>query len=176
MYKEKLLILGKSGSGKNFTCESLVKEGLKQLVKETTRPKRKGETQGIDYNYIDDKEFLYKLENGHFLTYQSFKIDKETTWYYGISKEEFEKCDMLQVTPGELDEILKIVDRDRCFVVYLDIDKDVREERILERNDNNDSLKRRLEQDDKDFSVNIDFDLKISDPYFETGLILDLIE
>ena len=51
-----------------------------------------------------------------------------------------------------------------CFVVYLDIDRSVRESRLLGRQDKNDSITRRLDADDIDFQSYNDYDLKITDP------------
>jgi dephospho-CoA kinase len=79
------------------------------------------------------------------------------------------------MTPGELNQIDPII-RKKCFVVYLDIDRKVRESRIMRRNDNNDSIIRRLEADELDFSNFRDYDLKITDPEFEVDDIISLMD
>ncbi len=50
--KEKLIILGKSGSGKDYLMRKLVEKNLVGCLKSTTRPQRKNEIQGITYNFI----------------------------------------------------------------------------------------------------------------------------
>ena len=62
------------------------------------------------------------------------------------------------------------------FVVYLDIDMEIRRKRISKRNDNNDSIERRLEADEIDFKDYKYYDLKITDPEFEAEWVYDLMD
>jgi len=173
---EKMLILGKSGSGKDFLMRKLVKKNLKPGLKWTTRPQRKNEENGITYNFVDEQTFLNNIDN--FLCYQKFEVtplEKEKeTWYYGLTKEEFENGQLFIFTP---EEFLKINEEERknCFVVFLDIPDDIRESRIIKREDNNDSVKRRLDSDAKDFENFNDYDLRITDPDFTADDIYDLM-
>lgn len=175
---EKVIIIGKSGSGKDWLLRQLQKEGLKVSVKTTTRPQRKNEVQFETYNFINDSEFKSLLEEKQFICYQSFNVTPEgrdpETWYYGLSKEEFNKAQAFIMTPGELEQIDEET-RKGCFVVYLDIDRRIRESRISGRNDNNDSVQRRLDADEIDFKSFGDYDLKITDPEFEVDLVLSLM-
>jgi guanylate kinase len=66
--------------------------------------------------------------------------------------------------------------RKGCFVVYLDIDRGVRESRLLGRQDKNDSITRRLDADDIDFQSYNDYDLKITDPEFSSDDVYDLMD
>lgn len=50
--KEKMLILGPSGSGKDFLMRKLSKK-LKPCLKCTTRPMRASENQKVEYNFIN---------------------------------------------------------------------------------------------------------------------------
>ena len=51
-----------------------------------------------------------------------------------------------------------------------------RENRILKRNDDNDSVIRRLDADEIDFQNFKDYDLKITDPEFESIDIINLMD
>ena len=73
---EKILITGKSGSGKDWLLRQLEKEGLKVSAKTTTRPQRKNEVQSVTYNFINDGEFQSLLENKQFICHQSFYEEK----------------------------------------------------------------------------------------------------
>lgn len=175
---EKLLIIGKSGSGKDFLMRKLVEKGLSPCLKCTTRPIRKFEKQGVTYNFIKEEEFKSLISDNKFLTYQSFEVTPENsqpqTWYYGITLEEFMTKQVLIMTPGELltlsDELRK-----ECFIVYLNISREVRESRLHNREDKNDSVQRRLDSDEIDFSIEIDYDLGITDPDFTADDIYDLM-
>ena len=172
--REKLIISGKSGSGKDFLLRELKKIGLNPSVKITTRPKREFEIDGVNYHFKTQDEFKKIIESNGLIVNQEFLNDKGDIWNYGISIDDFSNNQVFIMTPGEISQI-NSEDRKNCFVVYLDIDRSVRESRLLTRNDLNDSVKRRLDSDELDFSKFTDYDLRITYPYFDTDLIFDLM-
>jgi len=171
---ERLLILGKSGSGKDFLMRNLAKLGLTIGLKTTSRPIRYYEKNNVQYDFISNELFLEKKNQNEFLVSQSFNI-LEDIWYYGITKSEFERAQVFIITPDEFLQIDKET-RKRCFVVYLDIDRSIRESRLLGRQDKNDSITRRLNADDIDFQEYKDYDLKITDPEFSADDVYDLMD
>lgn len=58
-----------SGAGKTSLVRALVEstEGLCVSVSHTTRAKRPGEVDGVNYNFVDHAEFTLMLEQGAFL-------------------------------------------------------------------------------------------------------------
>lgn len=177
--KEKCLVVGKSGSGKDFLMRNLVKKDLIGCLKTTTRPKRNHETQGITYDFVSDLSFNQMIQDEKLLCYQTFNVTPEgrdpETWYYGITKEEFERAQVFIMTPGDF-ACIDPETRKNCFVVYLDIDREIREDRILGRNDKNDSVKRRLDADEEDFKDFGDYDLRVTDPDFTAEDVYDLMD
>jgi guanylate kinase len=171
--KEKLIILGASGSGKDFLLRELVKKGLRYSPKFTNRPKRSLEREGIDYNYISNDKFI-KMKENEVKVYQSFPIGDEI-WYYGITKENFNNNQVFIMTPHELSQLSEI-DRVGTFIVYLDIPEDIRRKRISNRNDNNDSIERRIKADELDFKGFNTYDLKITDPEFDADSVYELMD
>jgi guanylate kinase len=171
---EKLVIVGKSGSGKDWLLREVKKSGLKESVKVTTRPKRSREVDGVDYHFRTIEEFDELINKNELLVYQDFCNHKGELWKYGISKSDFDDNQIFIMTPGEIKQIPEYL-RENCFIVYLDIDRDIREKRILTREDLNDSVKRRMDSDEIDFKDFKDYDLKISDPDFESELVLNLM-
>ena len=178
MKQEKIIILGASGSGKDYLLRKLAEKGLKTCLKWTTRPARKFEQNGITYNFVEDNQFKDAINENKFLTYQEFVVtpedSKEVTWYYGITIEEFNEAQAFIMTPGELKDLNDEM-RKKCFIVYLDIDRSVRESRLFRRDDKNDSIKRRLDADDNDFNIEIDYDLRVTDPEFGVDDIFNLM-
>jgi len=172
--KEKMIILGASGSGKDFLLRELVKKSLRYSPKFTTRPRRSLEREGIDYNYINNDKFLTMKDKGEVKVYQSFPIGDEI-WYYGITKENFNDNQVFIMTPHELSQLSEI-DRDGIFIVYLDIPEDVRRKRISNRSDNNDSVERRIRADELDFEGFNTYDLKITDPEFDADSLYELMD
>lgn len=74
------IISGPSGSGKTTFYKKLLST-RKELVKSvsvTTREKRSGEKNGIDYVFVSKKMFFYKVKAGHFL-----ESEKVFDNYYG---------------------------------------------------------------------------------------------
>jgi guanylate kinase len=179
---EKLIILGQSGSGKDFLMRKIVKKDLIGCLKTTTRPQRKHEIQWVTYEFVADWTFKERIENGEFLCYQTFNVTPEgrdpETWYYGITNAEFEKAQVFIITPAEF-YMLDAETRKGCFVVYLDIDRPTREERVLRRRDMNDSIKRRMDADEEDFadfSKSGDYDLRVTDPDFNADDVYALMD
>jgi len=176
---EKLIILGQSGSGKDFLMRNIVKKDLIGCLKTTTRPQRKHEIQWVTYEFVADWTFKERIENDEFLCYQTFNVTPEgrepETWYYGITKAEFERAQVFIMTPGEFASIDPET-RKKCFVVYLDIDREIRESRIIGRNDKNDSVQRRLDADEEDFKGFGDYDLRVTDPDFTAEDVYDLMD
>jgi len=175
MKKERLIIAGHSASGKDYLSESLVKMGLKKSVTYTTRPIRNGEVDGEVYHFVSLDEFNIMESNNLFYEFEDFKVDNGYLWYYGSTNEDWDKCNLFIKTVRGINEIRK-EDRDSCFIVFLDIPKDVRYQRLLERNDNNDSVNRRIESDEKDFDGFLDYDLKIIDEDFDPQMVFDLMD
>jgi guanylate kinase len=63
-----LVISGPSGAGKTSVVDWLLKEdpGLVLSVSCTTRPRRGDEVEGIDYFFVDEREFLTRRDRGEF--------------------------------------------------------------------------------------------------------------
>ena len=171
--QEKIILTGPSGSGKDFLLRGLIKKELKYSPKFTTRPKRYLERDGIEYNFIDNQNFEELQKEKKIKVYQSFLIG-EDTWYYGITKQNFEENQLFIMTPYEISQLSE-EDLKGCFLVYLDIGMEIRRKRISKRNDNNDSIERRLQADELDFKDFKGYDLKITDPEFEAEWVYDLM-
>jgi guanylate kinase len=64
-----LVISGPSGSGKTTLCDRLVREFPRVVysVSCTTRPRRPGETDGVDYRFLEAAAFQRDVEAGLFL-------------------------------------------------------------------------------------------------------------
>lgn len=170
---EKILICGQSGSGKDHLLRGLIKMGLRYSPKITTRPKRSLEVDGVDYKFLINESFNKLKDENKIKFYQKFVIE-EVDWFYAVDSENFENNQLFIVTPNEIEQ-LSSKDRRKCFVVYLDIPEDVRRSRITRRNDNNDSVERRIQSDKEDFKDFIDYDLRIVDSEFDIEMVYDLM-
>ncbi len=80
-----VVISGPSGAGKGTLCKRLLMEMgyLKVSVSATTRKPREGETEGTSYYFINEEEFIKRVNNNEFLEYAKVYGN-----YYGTPKEE----------------------------------------------------------------------------------------
>lgn len=84
MNKVNILLLGKAASGKDYSAKKLKElfgDRANLVVSSTTRPKRHGEVNGVDYNFISLGTFLKKISEKTMLEYSIFN-----DWYYGIDQ------------------------------------------------------------------------------------------
>ena len=70
-------------------------------------------------------------------------------WYYGTSKIQFRNDDIFILTPKGISNLLPI-DRKESLIIFLDIDENIRKERLFKRGDV-DKVERRLKADEEDF-------------------------
>ena len=158
MNKKRIIIVGKGGSGKDHMRKDLQSMGFKYCVSHTSRPMRDGESEGVDYFFVDPEYFQKNPE----LFYESVIFND---WYYGTSIAEFRRSNLLIMTPSGIGKLTS-QDRSESLIVYIDIPEDVRRGRLQKRGDS-DSVHRRLSADFRDFDNFFDYDLSIKDPFFK---------
>lgn len=156
----KIAIVGPGASGKDLFRKRTQDKGFKFGVSCTTRPPRTGEVHGSDYYYLTDEKFELDIANNRFVEWQEFN-----GWKYGMSKEEFEICDVM-ILNAEAVDLLDKSYRDRLFVIYFDIPEDIRLQRLIARNDFKYEPERRIAEDRKQFKNFTNFDLRITNPNF----------
>jgi len=80
------IIEAPSGTGKSTVIKELLKQdrNLKFSVSVTTRPKREGEKEGVDYYYISDAQYDKLLEQDAFYEY----VDSQYGSRYGTLRSE----------------------------------------------------------------------------------------
>ena len=78
-----IVVSGPSGSGKNSIVTNLHKynNNFWESISMTTREKRPGEKDNIDYYFISKEEFLKNIEDGNLLEYTNYN-----GFYYGTPK------------------------------------------------------------------------------------------
>jgi guanylate kinase len=161
---KKLIIMGKSASGKDTLRNLLLEKGLKESVSYTTRPRREGEINGKDYHFISLDQFNALEEKNFFLESEKFR-----DWKYGRSYESIEEGDVFIATVTGTSNMIKKLGRDKFYVLELDCSDEIRKERSLKRGDDPVEVERRLKTDDADFSAarNFETNLKLSSEHME---------
>ena len=160
---KKVIITGKSGSGKNYLLNGLILKGFEYSPKITTRPKRINEIDGMDYTFIDNDLFEKYIDDNKIDIRQKFLI-KEKIWWYGFLNEDFISNNLFILTPFELKSLKN---RNDYIIVFIDTDEKTLRKRLLSRNDDSDSVDRRMLSDNKDFENFEDYDIHITESFFK---------
>jgi guanylate kinase len=69
-----IVVSGPSGSGKDVVAQEFIKgTDIKRIVTYTNRPKREGEVDGVDYNFVATEQFEQWIREGKFLEYVVYR-------------------------------------------------------------------------------------------------------
>lgn len=134
------IISAPSGAGKSTICKELVKQlpDLILSVSYTTRPKRRGEVDGMDYFFISEEEFQKKLKDNFFIEWAEVYGNK-----YGTSKEFITKVisegkDILLEIDVHGAKNIKKAFKDAVAIFILPPSIQELEKRMKQRNENSD--------------------------------------
>ena len=156
----KIVLVGKAASGKDYLRKRLMDRGLSYGISHTTRDPRPGEVEGKDYIYVSVDEFMQIVNEGNIIEYQKFN-----GWFYGITREQFKKADVM-IMNAEAVEMLPEDIRKQCTVIYLDIPLEVRRQRLMARSDQQDPMEGRIQLDEQQYANFTDYDIRITNPDF----------
>lgn len=159
MEKTKIIICGKSGSGKDYLKNLLINsnKGYLYAISHTTRPKRENEIDGKDYHFVSEETFLNMINKGLFVEHTKFN-----NWYYGLTKISFEMGNVFILTPSGIKQLPEYFKK-QSLIIYLDIDEITRANRLYNRKDNQDSVYRRMKADNEDFANFTEWNIRITD-------------
>jgi guanylate kinase len=166
---KRIILVGKSASGKDHArkiCQQWL--GMHYAVSYTTRPPRDGEDDGVDYNFLSEQTFQEMIDRDEWYEYVVFN-----GWYYGTSREQMELSNAVFIMTPKGMAHLEPTDRKESLVIYFDIEEDLRKARMAERGGNADTVDRRIEADRIDFADYVDYDVKISKPYYTIKDVYD---
>jgi len=83
-----VVISGPSGAGKTTVCRELKKDPRVTFsVSSTTRPRRPGEREGVDYHFLSQKEFEARVARGEFLEHAVYNGHS-----YGTERAQMERA------------------------------------------------------------------------------------
>lgn len=148
-----IVLVGKTASGKTLIANEMMKRGYKKIVTTTTRPMRKKEFDGIDYDFISEDDFIEKAKNHYFLEFTSYKTTNGT-WYYGTPLESVENAkdkSIVVLNPYGCKEILSLLPDKNITIFYIYANNNTMKKRLLKRGDTKDEIERRIKADNEDF-------------------------
>lgn len=161
--KKLFCIIGKTGAGKSSLLDIILNNekndlGLKRLVYNTTRAPRKGEINGVDYNFTSEEEFKNMEDSGKVLESRSYNTENNGKAYYFTAKSSLSEDVDYICAPSieQLDSYINTLGKDSIYVICIRADVKIRFKRVSEkRNSSEDDfyeLCRRVVQERKDWS------------------------
>ena len=154
--KKIFALLGYSSVGKDTILKQVLKDmdDVKPIISTTTRPMRKGETEGVEYYFIDDTEFFRRgtdfVEQRIYHTkVKENGVEKDATWRYGIERAELEKDDYLIVIVDSVGykELKNYVGNGKIVPIFISAPQEELRTRALARGDLEAEVDRRLKDD-----------------------------
>lgn len=140
--KMKVLLVGKSGSGKNTVQDYLVNRyGIKPLMSYTTRSKRYPEED--THIFITEQEYEEIKQKEKIIAYTFYNGN-----HYFATEEQFKESDIYII---DLDGLLYMRNQniDMPFIsIYIDIPSEIRAERMARRGDSPKKILERIDIDD----------------------------
>lgn len=153
------VVVGKSGVGKDTVVNNYLKNNndIKKITQYTTRPMRKNEVNGKEYNFISDEEFDILLSKNKFCCVERYQVANGDTWKYAIKTEDLKKYDdcILTCNPKSAVNLSLTLNWNELTMVEIKADLNKRVERYLKRDEytleNVNELVRRFINDEEDF-------------------------
>ncbi|HIW21262.1 MAG TPA: guanylate kinase [Candidatus Dorea intestinavium] len=155
-------IMGKSASGKDTIYKSLVEKfpQLKTVVLYTTRPKREGEVDGVEYHFITPKKMQEFKADKKLIEIRGYHTTKGLWEYATIEDGQIDLESASYLMMGTLESYLKIKEyygHEKVVPLYLEVPDVLRLERALNREKSQEipdcqELCRRFLADCEDFS------------------------
>lgn len=160
-----IVLVAPSGAGKTTIAQKLLEDfqKIKFSVSATTRPPRKGETNGKDYYFLSEKEFDQKIEEKKFLEWETYSGNK-----YGTLQSEVDKLvetgyfPLLDIEVYGALNVKHIYGSEAVSIFIEPPSMDVLAERLSNRgSETNESLRKRLKRAKMEMSYSDQFDYSV---------------
>lgn len=180
-------IMGKSSSGKDHIYRALLEMKeleLQKIVMYTTRPRRMGEEDGIEYYFVDDVTAQKYEDSGKVIEMRQYHTVHGLWKYFTVDdgRIDLEKGRYLVIGTLEVyEKFCEYYGKEVIMPIYIEVDDSIRLERALKRERKQDvpkykELCRRFLADSEDFSEEKLMQAGIGRRYLNEGDIEDCIK
>lgn len=157
-------LMGKSSCGKDTIYKRILSEGilpLKTLVSYTTRPIRDGETDGVEYYFLTEKELQALEAENRIIELRAYDTIHGIWKYFTVNDHQINLKEHNYLIIGTLESYLKLQDyfgKDALVPIYIELEPGERLQRALNRERVQQEPKyaelcRRFLADEADFSL-----------------------
>ena len=132
-------LMGKSSSGKDTVYKQLLNEealSLQRIIPYTTRPVRFGETDGIQYYFVDERRLTELEEAGKVIELRAYHTMQGVWKYFTVDDGHInlEKHNYLTITTLEAyTEIRRYFGKSAVVPIYIEVEDGERLQRALDR-------------------------------------------
>lgn len=133
------VLMGKSATGKDTIFQTIVKKGvcdLKTIITYTTRPIRKGETEGIEYHFVTQEQFM-KWEREHkIIEKRSYQTVYGIWNYFTVDDGQINLSCYNYIMIGTLEtykQMREYFGEDKIYPIYIEVEDGLRLFRALSR-------------------------------------------
>ena len=137
-----IVLAGASASGKTEVAKMLSsKYGIVKVITTTTRDLRVGEVDGRDYFFVSKERFQEMIKEDRFVEYTVYNDN-----FYGSTKDQIAPNKCVVIDPKGLKAYIALNDPN-IVTFFLDSKEETRYARMLQRGDNPEDAKKRIEHD-----------------------------
>ena len=160
---EIVFIMGKSSSGKDSIYKKLKEDdklGLTNVVLYTTRPRRDGETDGVEYNFVTDEKEQEMEKLNKIIELRCYNTAYGVWKYFTADDGQIDlNSGSRYIVIGTLEayeQFINYFGKEHILPIYIEVDDRIRLQRAIDRENQQKSPKyielcRRFLADDKDF-------------------------
>lgn len=129
-----LILIGKSGAGKDSIRDKLEKEGFQPIISATTRECRPSEADGKDYFFLSEEEFKLQVKSGQIFEHRKFESSNGMV-YYGskLMNLDPDKDYIKVLDPEGAKTYIENYGKQKCFVVEVEASNELRYTRAYNR-------------------------------------------
>ena len=160
------VIIGKSASGKDSLFKDIsgrFAERIQVVVPYTTRPKRQGETEGVEYHFVSENRMKCMEKNGLVIERRCYNTIYGPWYYFTADDGQIDpgkRSSILIATPAAYEKLRDYFGAEHVVPLYIETDDGVRLERALKREraqaePKYEEMCRRFLADAKDFSEEV---------------------
>lgn len=132
-------LMGKSASGKDTIYNRLINSpelGLKEYVGYTTRPRRAGESEGVEYHFSSKEQMDRFEEEGRLIEKRVYHTVYGDWYYFSVDTDEVNLAEDDYLYIGTLESYVKMrayYGGERVVPIYIQVEDGLRLERALKR-------------------------------------------